>query len=383
MQEKITILDTTLRDGEQTPGVILDRDAKIEIAHSLDGMGVDVIEAGFARAGQKEFDAIYGVASEVQNSIVCGFGRVNLKDIEVAAKAIAPAHKQRIHTFIATSDIHMEYKLKMSPQEVIQKAIDGVSYAKTFVNDVQFSAEDATRSDMCFLSEVIDAVIEAGASTINIPDSVGFMDPLEMSEFVKEVSAITAGRAVLAVHCHDDFGFATANSVAAISSGARQIECAMNGLGERAGNAALEEVAIAIAMKRRYSNFYTNIVSKKLYETSQLIANRSGVSPQPNKAIVGMNAFRHESGIHQDGVLKNRSTYEVIDPEIVGWQGESIVLGKHSGSHAVKARLSKIGITMQEKEITLVCQSVKNYNGVHGMINDHILRSMVSEIKGY
>jgi 2-isopropylmalate synthase len=378
--QKITILDTTLRDGEQTPGVQFDRGAKIEIAKRLEALGVDVIEAGFAASSTRERDAIYGVASEVSRSVVCGFWRVHLTDVLACARAIAPAAKRRIHTFIATSDIHMEHKLKMSKSEVIKRAVDGVMYAKTFVNDVQFSAEDATRSDIGFLSEVIDAVIDAGATTVNIPDSVGFCDPYEMRELSQKMAKIVKNRAILAVHTHNDIGLATACAIESVLGGARQIECAINGLGERAGNAALEEVVMAMALKERFVGYTTSIKREMLNEVSANIAHHAQITPQPNKAIVGRNAFRHESGIHQDGVLKNRSTYEIMPPEMVGWQGESIVLGKHSGRHAIKVKLEALDMVMDAQKMEQFLALFKEESAFYTTISDNELMKIAQKV---
>jgi 2-isopropylmalate synthase len=305
---------------------------------------------------------------------------VHLTDVLACARAIAPAAKRRIHTFIATSDIHMEHKLKMSKSEVIKRAVDGVMYAKTFVNDVQFSAEDATRSDIGFLSEVIDAVIDAGATTVNIPDSVGFCDPYEMRELSQKMAKIVKNRAILAVHTHNDIGLATACAIESVLGGARQIECAINGLGERAGNAALEEVVMAMALKERFVGYTTSIKREMLNEVSANIAHHAQITPQPNKAIVGRNAFRHESGIHQDGVLKNRSTYEIMPPEMVGWQGESIVLGKHSGRHAIKVKLEALDMVMDAQKMEQFLALFKEESAFYTTISDNELMKIAQKV---
>jgi 2-isopropylmalate synthase len=306
-KEIIKIFDTTLRDGEQSPGASMNTEEKIQIAVQLEKLGVDIIEAGFAAASPGDFDAIDKIAQRVKNSTVCSLARALEKDIKAAGEAVAKAPKKRIHTFIATSPIHMEHKLKMKPDEVIRRAVEAVTYARSFVDDVEFSCEDAGRSEMSFLKEIVDAVIEAGASTINLPDTVGYRLPQEIGAMVREMVEFVGKRAVISVHNHNDLGLAVANSLEAVRQGARQVECTINGLGERAGNAALEEIVMALKVRSDiFSDVTTNINTRELYPTSRLIATITGIEPQPNKAIVGKNAFAHESGIHQDGVLKHK-----------------------------------------------------------------------------
>ncbi len=349
----IIIFDTTLRDGEQSPGASMNTEEKIQIATQLERLGVDIIEAGFAAASPGDFDAINEISQRVTNSTICSLARAIDSDVKVAGEAIAKAKMKRIHTFIATSSIHMEHKLKMTPSEVIKRAVRAVEYARTFVDDVEFSCEDAGRSDMGFMKEISDAVIEAGASTINLPDTVGFRLPFEIGAMVKEMGEYVKGRAIISVHNHNDLGLGVANSLEAISNGARQVECTINGLGERAGNAALEEIVMALKTRSDiFSDYETNINTKEIYPSSRLIANITGIEPQPNKAIVGKNAFAHESGIHQDGMLKNKETYEIIRPEDIGLDMEdTLVLGKHSGRAAFKDKLSKLGFALDDEAL--------------------------------
>jgi len=343
-KKTIIIFDTTLRDGEQSPGASMNTEEKIQIAAQLERLGVDIIEAGFAAASPGDFDAINKISQRVTNSTICSLARAIDSDVKAAGEAISKAKMKRIHTFIATSAIHMEYKLKMTPDEVIKRAVRAVEYARTFVDDVEFSCEDAGRSDMGFMKEISDAVIEAGASTINLPDTVGFRLPFEIGAMVKEMSEYVDNRAIISVHNHNDLGLGVANSLEAIVNGARQVECTINGLGERAGNAALEEIVMALKTRSDiFADYETNINTKEIYPSSRLIANITGIEPQPNKAIVGKNAFAHESGIHQDGMLKNKETYEIIRPEDIGLDMEdTLVLGKHSGRAAFKDKLSKL-----------------------------------------
>jgi 2-isopropylmalate synthase len=324
------------------------------IAKNLEAMNVDIIEAGFPIASNGDFEAVKAIAKEVKTSTVAGLARASKKDIDRAWEALQYAEKPRIHTFIATSPIHMKHKLKMNKEEVLKKAVEMVKYAKSLCNDIEFSAEDAYRSDKDFLCEVFEKVIEAGASTINIPDTVGYAMPNEFYEFIKYIVDNTKGidKVDVSVHCHNDLGMAVANSIMGVHAGATQIECSMNGLGERAGNAALEEVVMAFRIKKEIYNIDTNIVSENIYRTSKLVSSLSGIDIQPNKAIVGANAFAHESGIHQDGVLKEKTTYEIITPESVGVKQESnIVLGKHSGKHAFSSTLEHLGIELSSEEL--------------------------------
>ena len=312
-KNKIIIFDTTLRDGEQSPGASMNTEEKIQIALQLERLGVDIIESGFAAASPGDFDAIKQIASEVHTIKVASLARAIERDIEAAGKAIAPAKNRRIHTFIATSPIHMEHKLKMKSDEVLKRAVEAVKYARTFVDDVEFSFEDAGRSDIEFLKEMSDAVISAGASTINLPDTVGFRLPGELYTRTKALVDFVGDRAIISAHNHNDLGLAVANTLECVRAGARQVECTINGLGERAGNAALEEIVMVINTRKDiFGDLYTDIVTKEIYPTSRLVASITGIEPQPNKAIVGKNAFAHESGIHQDGMLKCAQTYEII-----------------------------------------------------------------------
>ncbi|MGL5067604.1 MAG: 2-isopropylmalate synthase [Sarcina sp.] len=351
MSKKIKIFDTTLRDGEQTPGVNLNLKEKVIIAKKLEELGVDVIEAGFPMASKGDFDAVEAIAKEIKNSTVAALCRANKADIDKAYAAIKYAAKPRIHTFLATSPIHMQHKLNMTKAEVLERAIEMVAYAKTLCDDVEFSAEDAYRSDKDFLVEVFSKVIEAGATVINVPDTVGYALPTDYHDFMKYVIENTKGaqKVDFSVHCHDDLGMAVANSLSGIMAGASQVECAVNGLGERAGNAALEEIVMTIKTRENSLDMHTDIDATKIWRTSNMVSSITGVFIQPNKAIVGKNAFAHESGIHQDGVLKEKSTYEIITPESIGkFANDNIVLGKHSGRHAFDDYLKKNGVILEK-----------------------------------
>ncbi|MGL5821497.1 MAG: 2-isopropylmalate synthase [Sarcina sp.] len=354
MSKRIKIFDTTLRDGEQTPGVNLNLKEKVIIAKRLEELGVDVIEAGFPMASKGDFDAVNAIAKEVKNSTVAALCRANKSDIDRAFEAIKEAKKPRIHTFIATSPIHMLHKLNMTEDEVLKRAVEMVAYAKTLCEDVEFSAEDAYRSDKEFLVEVFSAVIKAGATVINVPDTVGYALPTDYHDFMKYVieNTVDADKVEFSVHCHDDLGMAVANSLSGIMAGATQVECAVNGLGERAGNAALEEIVMTIKTRENSLKMHTEIDSTKIWRVSNMVSSITGVFVQPNKAIVGKNAFAHESGIHQDGVLKEKSTYEIITPESIGKvSNENIVLGKHSGRHAFDDYLKKNGINLEKNAL--------------------------------
>lgn len=345
MDKKIYIFDTTLRDGEQTPGVSLNLQEKLEIAKQLEKLGVDVIEAGFPLASKGDFEAVKAIAKNVKGPVIVGLARTSKKDIDRAWEALKYAEKPRIHTFIATSDLHMEHKLKMEPDEVLNTAVEMVKYAKSLCPSVEFSPEDGTRTRPEFLYKVLEAVIDAGADILNIPDTVGYSTPNEYGAFIKGIKENVPNieKAIISVHCHNDLGLAVANSLAAIENGATQVECAVNGLGERAGNAALEEIVMAIKTRSDNFNCYTDIVTEQISKTSNLVSHMTGVEIQHNKAIVGANAFAHESGIHQHGVLNCRETYEIMTPESVGLKKNSIVLGKHSGRHAFEERLKELG----------------------------------------
>jgi len=378
--ETIKIFDTTLRDGEQSPGASMNTEEKIQIAAQLEKLGVDIIEAGFAAASPGDFDAIEKIAQKVEHSTVCSLARAIDSDIKAAGEAIAKAKMKRIHTFIATSPIHMEHKLKMSPDEVIKRAVRAVAYARTFVEDVEFSCEDAGRSEIGFMKEISDAVIEAGATTINLPDTVGFRLPFEIGAMVKEMSDYVRGRAIISVHNHNDLGLGVANSLEAVINGARQVECTINGLGERAGNAALEEIVMALKVRSDvFKGYDTNINTKEIYPTSRLIATITGIEPQPNKAIVGKNAFAHESGIHQDGVLKHKETYEIIRPEDIGLnKDDTLVLGKHSGRAAFKDKLAKLGFTLDDEALNRAFERFKILADRKKDIYDDDIRALVT-----
>jgi len=380
--EMVKIFDTTLRDGEQSPGASMTIEEKIKVAKQLEKLRVDIIEAGFAAASPGDFEAINNIAKEVTNSTICSLARAVEGDIKKAAEAIKPAPLKRIHTFIATSPIHMEYKLRMKPDEVIKRAVDAVKYAKTFVDDVEFSCEDAGRSEMSFLKEIISAVIEAGAKTINIPDTVGYRFPTEMGAMIKELVEYFPKDIIFSVHCHNDLGLATANSLYSVLNGARQVECTINGLGERAGNAALEEIVMAIKVRRDlFDGIDTRINTKEIYPTSRLVASVTGIEPQPNKAIVGRNAFAHESGIHQDGVLKHKETYEIMKAEDIGLDvKDTIVLGKHSGRHAFKKKLEALGFSdINEKELNELFMKFKKLADKKKEIYDEDILALLNE----
>ncbi|GHU11730.1 2-isopropylmalate synthase [Betaproteobacteria bacterium] len=352
MTERLIIFDTTLRDGEQSPGASMTREEKIRVARQLEKMRVDVIEAGFAAASPGDFDAIHAIAQTVRESTVCSLARASEKDIERAGEAIAPAERKRIHTFIATSPIHMEKKLRMTPDEVVEQAVKSIGWARQYTDDVEFSAEDAGRSELDFLCRIFEAVIKAGASTLNVPDTVGYNLPQQFSETIRQLllRVPNADQVIWSVHCHNDLGLAVANSLSAVLAGARQVECTINGLGERAGNAALEEIVMTVRTRPDIFAVDTTIDATQIVPASRLVSQITGYPVQPNKAIVGANAFAHESGIHQDGVLKHRETYEIMRAEDVGWKQNKLVLGKHSGRNAFKSRLSELGIVLASEE---------------------------------
>lgn len=352
MSDRLYIFDTTLRDGEQSPGAAMSREDKIRIARQLEKLGVDIIEAGFAAASPGDFESIKAVAEVIQNSTVCSLARANEKDVRTAGEAIRPAKSGRIHTFIATSPIHMEKKLRMHPDQVVEAAIKAVTLAREYTDDVEFSAEDAVRSDMDFLVRIFDEVIKAGAKTINVPDTVGYSIPEVWGQRMKELIARVpnSNQVIWSTHCHNDLGMAVANSLAAVMGGARQVECTINGLGERAGNASLEEVVMAVRTRRDIFNLDTRIDTTQIVPASKLVSTITGYPVQPNKAIVGANAFAHESGIHQDGVLKHRETYEIMRAEDVGWSANRLTLGKLSGRNAFRSKLQALGIVLDSEE---------------------------------
>ena len=349
---RVIIFDTTLRDGEQSPGAAMTKEEKIRIARQLEKMGVDVIEAGFAAASPGDFESVNAIAKIIQNATVCSLARAVENDVRKAGEAIAPAPKKRIHTFIATSPIHMQHKLKMTPDQVIENAVKAVKIAREYTDDVEFSAEDAVRSDLDFLAKIFTAVIEAGASTINIPDTVGYSIPSVWYERISTIirSVSNADKVVWSTHCHNDLGMAVANSLAAIQAGARQVECTINGLGERAGNASLEEIVMALKVRHDVFGLETGIDTTQIVPASKLVSTITGYPVQPNKAVVGANAFAHESGIHQDGVLKHPETYEIMTAESVGWATNRLTLGKLSGRNAFKTKLTELGIHLDSEE---------------------------------
>lgn len=349
----ITVFDTTLRDGEQSPGCSMNIHEKLRMAHQLERLNVDVIEAGFPIASEGDFEAVQAIAAVVRRPVIAALARACKADIERAGQALKGAARSRIHTFLATSDIHLQYKLRMTRQQCLEQARDAVKMAKALCQDVEFSPEDATRTDPEFLFQVLEAVIEAGATTLNIPDTVGFTVPVEFGELIRNIRARVRGveNVVISAHCHNDLGVAVANTLAAIEGGARQVECAINGIGERAGNAALEEIVMALRVRPDRYPYETGVVTEQLYPTSQLLSETTGVAVQPNKAIIGRNAFAHAAGIHQDGMLKNPLTYEIITPQTVGVPDSTLVLGKHSGRHALGVRFEKLGYNFDRREL--------------------------------
>jgi len=352
MTDKLIIFDTTLRDGEQSPGASMTKEEKIRIAKALERMRVDVIEAGFPAASNGDFDAVQAVAKAVRESAVCALARARDGDIDRAGEALREASAPRLHTFIATSPIHMKMKLQMQPDEVLEQAVRSVKRALRYCDDVEFSAEDAGRSEIDFLCRIFEAVIDAGARTVNVPDTVGYSVPAQFGGLIGALRERipNADKAVFSVHCHNDLGLAVANSLAAVMQGARQVECTVNGLGERAGNAALEELVMAVRTRQDVFPCRTDVATREIVPASRLVANITGFAVQPNKAIVGANAFAHESGIHQDGVLKSRETYEIMRAEEVGWHANRMVLGKHSGRNAFRTRLQELGVALSSEE---------------------------------
>lgn len=358
----IKIFDTTLRDGEQSPGCSMNLYEKIQMAKQLEALGVDIIEAGFAIASKGDFQSVKEVAKTVKKSTVASLARAVEKDIDYAWEAVKYAKKPRIHTFIATSDIHMKYKLKMQPEDVIRQAVAMVKYAKKYCDDIEFSAEDATRSNPMFLAKIYEEVIKVGATVINIPDTVGYTTPNEFYDFINTIKTnmSNSDKAEISVHCHDDLGMAVSNTLSAVNAGAVQLECTINGIGERAGNAALEEIVMALYTRKDFYNKRCNINTKQIVRTSKLLSTITGVQVQPNKSIVGENAFAHESGIHQHGVLEEKSTYEIMTPESVGLNTNKMVLGKHSGKHAFEERVNSLGYSLSKEEISKTFKQFKD-----------------------
>ena len=381
-KEKLIIFDTTLRDGEQSPGASMSANEKLQIAKALERMKVDVIEAGFPVASPGDFEAVRAIAKEIKDSRVCALARALDKDIERAGSALKKADTGRIHTFIATSPMHMESKLRMSPDEVLQQAVHAVKLAKHHTDDVEFSPEDAGRSEEDFLCRVIEAVIDAGATTINIPDTVGYNIPEHFGELIGRLieRVPNSQKAVFSVHCHNDLGLAVANSLAAVRHGARQVECTINGLGERAGNAALEEIVMTVRTRSDIFDCETDIDTRHIVPVSRLVSTITGFPVQPNKAIVGANAFAHESGIHQDGVLKRRETYEIMRAEDVGWRENRIVLGKHSGRNALRTRLHELGMNIDGEALNEAFVRFKNLADKKSEVHDADLQSLMSSV---
>jgi len=378
----IRIFDTTLRDGEQSPGASLNTTEKLEIARQLELLNVDIIEAGFPISSPDDFEAVRQIAGIVRNCTVAGLARCTEKDIVRAAEAVKPAAKPRIHAFCATSAIHREYKLKRAMEEIVKISVEGVKLARSFVDDVEFSPEDASRTELPFLAEVVAAVIEAGATTVNIPDTVGYSTPDHFTRIIEHLFAHVPNinKAIISVHCHNDLGLAVANSLAAVKAGARQVECTINGLGERAGNASLEEVVMAIKTRADVFKCRTNVNTRRIYPTSRLVSTLTGLKVQRNKAIVGENAFAHEAGIHQHGMLAHRSTYEIMNPEDVGIPASKLVLGKHSGRHALHDRLLQLGHDLDEDRLNVVFEQFKILADRKKEIHDEDIEAIVGEL---
>jgi 2-isopropylmalate synthase len=381
---RVTVFDTTLRDGEQAPGYSLDVPAKLAMARALDTLGVDIIEAGFPIASPADAEAVRQIAVGVRRPVIAALARTRPQDIEEAARSLAPAERSRIHTFLATSDLHLSAKLRITREECLESAVAGVKLAKQFTDDVEFSAEDATRSDRDFLCRVVEAAIKHGATTINLPDTVGYATPDELKAFFASIigRVPNSDKAVFSAHCHNDLGLAVANSLAAIQGGVRQVECAINGIGERAGNASLEEFVMALRVRQDVLPYDTAIQSPALFATSQLLSTLTSEPVQANKAIVGRNAFAHEAGIHQDGVLKDARTYEIMKPEDVGQSVASrLVLGRHSGRHAVQSRCETLGFTLTHGEVDLVYRAVISLGEHRKAIGDGDLRRIVDRVR--
>lgn len=381
MKERVIIFDTTLRDGEQSPGASMNTAEKMRLATQLEKLGVDVLEAGFPAASDGDFEAVSQIAGKLKHTEVAALARTSKEDIDRAWGSIRHAVKPRIHTFIATSDIHLDHKLNMTRDEVVKAAVEAVKYAKSFTDNVEFSSEDGSRSDRDFLCRVFEAVIDAGATTVNFPDTVGYAIPQEFGNVVKYIRTHTPNihKAIFSIHCHNDLGLATANTLAAISAGARQAEVTVNGIGERAGNTSLEEVVMALHTRPNFLSVSTNINPEYIYPTSRLVSMITGIMVQPNKAIVGANAFAHEAGIHQDGVLKNPMTYEIMRPETIGLSSNKLVLGKHSGRHALRSHLKELGYDLSDEELKLVFAKFKELADKKKDIVDEDLEVIVTE----
>ena len=379
--DKVIIFDTTLRDGEQAAGTSLNLQEKLEIAGQLDKLGVDVIEAGFPASSIGDFEAVRIVARELRRPTICALTLANIEGIDRAWEALKEAERPRLHVFLSASDIHLAHQLKKSRDEVLKMSRETVARAKSYVDDVEFSPMDASRADPAYLYQILEAVIEAGATTVNIPDTVGYSTPQEFGSLIRGIldNVPNIGKAVVSVHCHDDLGLAVANSLEAIRAGARQVECTINGIGERAGNASMEEIVMALRTRRDFFKLSTSIDTTQIYRTSRLVSELTGFPVQPNKAIVGANAFRHQSGIHQDGVLKKSMNYEIMDPRSVGIPSSSLVLSKVSGRHAFKERLSELGYTLNEEDFDRAFQDFKRLADKKRDITDRDIESMIAE----
>ncbi|MBF0569510.1 MAG: 2-isopropylmalate synthase [Candidatus Omnitrophica bacterium] len=381
-EDRVLIFDTTLRDGEQAPGASMNQREKLEVAFALERLGVDIIEAGFPVISKGDFESVSMVAKKIKNCSVAGLARSVRKDIDAAAEALKPAKRPRIHVFLATSKIHMEHKLRKTPEEIVQIAVDAVKRAREFVDDVEFSPEDASRSEKKFLYRVLEAVIKAGARTVNIPDTVGYAMPEQYGQLIADIrnNVPNINKAVISVHCHDDLGLAVANSLAAVKNGARQVECTVNGIGERAGNCSMEEVVMALRTRQDYFGCSASkIRTPEICRTSRLVSKYTGFVVPPNKAIVGGNAFRHESGIHQDGVLKEPTTYEIMRPEDVGFTGLGLILGKHSGRQGLKARLKQLGIDLNDEQLAKAFDRFKDLSDKKKEVFDEDLIAIVED----
>jgi 2-isopropylmalate synthase len=378
---RITVFDTTLRDGEQSPGCSMNVEEKLRLARQLDRLGVDVIEAGFPIASDGDFEAVRAIAASVRRPIIAGLARARQEDIARAWEALKPAAHPRIHIFLATSDIHLEYKLRITRAECLEQARTAVAFAKSLCGDVEFSPEDATRTDPHFLNEVVQAVVDAGATTINIPDTVGYTTPNEFGELIANIRGQVRGidKVTISAHCHNDLGLAVANTLAAVAAGARQVECTVNGIGERAGNASLEEIVMALRVRPEQFPYDIGIDTKRLFPVSQLLTEITNVAVQPNKAIIGRNAFAHEAGIHQDGVLKNPLTYEIMTPQSVGVPDSRLVLGKHSGRHALGLKCAALGLELDRRQLDDVYRRFVILADRIKQIEDHHLTQLVAE----
>ena len=383
MAEQVRIFDTTLRDGEQSPGFSLRVSEKLLLARQLDLLGVDIIEAGFPIASPADAESVFRIATDIRRPVIACLARCHRKDLEKAAWAIQPAERGRIHTFIATSDLHLKAKLRMSREQCLEAAVDSVRYARHHTFDVEFSAEDATRSDLDFLCRVVEAVIKVGATTINLPDTVGYSTPDEIRAFFRAVRerVPNSDKVIFSARCHDDLGLAVANTLAAIEGGARQVECTINGIGERAGNAALEEIVMALHVRSDRMPFDTGVDTTKLYPSSDMLTQLTGQGVQVNKAIVGRNAFAHEAGIHQDGILKDRRTYEIMRAEDVGAPWNPLVLGKHSGRHAVQKRCADLGFELQGEELIEIYRALMAIADDRKTLTDNDVRSVVATVR--